>query len=172
MVAGMKLTLAALLTAPAAAQSDAAALIQNGVHAHTQTEDKGLKEAWDRKLCEDCTPIQGFRDIPTSPPAPVLAQTNFDCTCLGWKKAYLEKGATCGMGLELFSKKKTVTHTPGREKAMETMQGDYCDDVYKKLETNACLTANMGESPGHWCYVSHKCAELNGDWRVPGKNST
>jgi len=43
-----------------------------------------------------------------------------------------------------------------------------CREFYEKLDTNRCVSRNMGRDEGTWCYVDPACRMLNNGGRVPG----
>lgn len=138
--------------------------------------------------CEDCAPA------PTKPPWDLVRPNTtklalehvYDpCRCMSWKKTYITNHVFCGDGLEGegFSeltggkngKKAAIPMDKvgkAKHEAAELKHNQYCNAAYMEIDDPICVNAHMGEKPGQWCYVDHKCQKLNGGWRVVGWDKT
>eukprot|EP00747_Dinoflagellata_sp_TGD_P064022 gnl/TRDRNA2_/TRDRNA2_153708_c0_seq1.p1 gnl/TRDRNA2_/TRDRNA2_153708_c0~~gnl/TRDRNA2_/TRDRNA2_153708_c0_seq1.p1 ORF type:complete len:592 (-),score=156.87 gnl/TRDRNA2_/TRDRNA2_153708_c0_seq1:67-1842(-) len=108
------------------------------------------------------------------------------CQCIPWKEVYSDRGIECGQGLEMavLTGKKADISKPlsvkDKDSALEGMDTElltqraeeFCGQFYQRLNASTCINqqfrATMETDTGSWCYVSDKCADLNGGAKVPG----
>lgn len=75
-----------------------------------------------------------------------------NCTCMGWREAYLYGRAKCGQGAELLVNGGPPTMGDW------TNSHFYCDNFYRKLRGNSCVKKLFGEENSQtWCYTSRSC---------------
>jgi hypothetical protein len=94
----------------------------------------------------------------------LLAAVSGDCQCLNWKDVFTQRGGRCGQGYEHFLP-RSGNGTGAHLKTglfQELWEGELCDRVFARLDTDGCLQQNMGEvgnsAQAGWCYVNATCS--------------
>jgi len=101
----------------------------------------------------------------------LLAAVSGECQCLNWKDVFTQRGGRCGQGYEHFLP-RSGNGTGAHLKTglfQELWEGELCDRVFARLDTNGCVQQNMGEvsnsAKAGWCYVDTTCSSDKLDLR-------
>lgn len=96
------------------------------------------------------------------------------CACLNYQGVYQYKLANCGEGNELYfdtgnmgGAESSVNERMAFSKAISAWGHEVCMRFYRQLNTTACTNiANTyledSWDNAQWCYVPHRCNDLNG----------
>jgi len=96
--------------------------------------------------------------------AALLAAVSGDCGCLNWKDVFTQRGGRCGQGFERFLSRSANGTGASLKTSLfqELWEGELCDRLFAKLDTNSCVQQNMGEGSNSaqagWCYVNSTCS--------------
>jgi len=103
--------------------------------------------------------------------ASVLRVKDDTCTCKNFKQTYSE-GVPCGAANEyMFDSGESTLSKPRDRAKYEAKWGQMlCTEFFERLDTNRCVSSNMGSDMGTWCFVDPACKTLNMGGRVPEGN--
>jgi len=101
----------------------------------------------------------------------MVAAVSGDCGCLNWRDVFTQRGGRCGQGYEHFLS-RNGNGTGAHLKTglfQELWEGELCDKVFARLDTDGCVQQNMGEASSSaqagWCYVNATCSSDKLDLR-------